>query len=80
MNWFTVGWILWLVWFVVEEGLAFATHGAYSTLSAHVWDWFSTKRNSNVSVNQSGWTRARHAALVMFLAWLSVHFVTGGWA
>jgi hypothetical protein len=41
VNWWTVFWILWIVWFLVEEGLALIHKGGTATLSAHVWDWFS---------------------------------------
>ncbi len=29
--------------------------------------------------DRSGWTQARRFILIAFMAWLSTHFVTGGW-
>jgi hypothetical protein len=78
VNWWTVGWVAWLVWFLVEEGLALFQKTGKATLSAHVWDWFSVHPRTE-GTKWTGWERARHAILVMFLAWLGVHFLTGGW-
>jgi hypothetical protein len=41
------------------------------TLSEHVWDWASIKGKGG------GW-RLRRVGLLMFLAWLVAHFLTGG--
>lgn len=68
---FTVGWILWVLWFAIEEGYALATHNMAGTLSDHVWYWFSIKGHSDF------W-RLRRFMLLSFLAWLSLHFLTGG--
>lgn len=82
MTAFTIGWILWLLWFVVEEGMAFKKGQTGNTLSEHVWKWFGIPDlNSKVPVTQepiTGWVRARRFALLAFMAWLAVHFLTGG--
>lgn len=78
MNWWTVFWILWILWFLIEEGLALHQKGGTTTLSAHVWDWFSVHPRTKGTA-LSGWERARHAALLLFMVWLLTHFVTGGW-
>ena len=78
MNWWTVGWIVWILWFVVEEGLALFAKGAHATFSAHVWDWFSIKPRTQGTTN-TGWQRARRTVLLLFMVWLVLHFVTGGW-
>ena len=70
MSLFTLGWILWLLWFVVEEGIALVMpdHGV-GTLSDHVWHWFDIHNKKAV---------ARHAVLLVFLVWLTVH-LSFGW-
>jgi hypothetical protein len=68
---YTTGWVLWILWFVVEEGVALATKSTPGTLSYHVWYWFSIKGHSEF------W-RLRRFLLLAFLAWLSAHFLTGG--
>lgn len=74
---YTVLWLAWLVWFLIEEGIALARGGPGATLSAHVWRWFGTDRNERHP--QSGWTRIRRVALAGFMLWLAIHFMTGGW-
>jgi hypothetical protein len=78
MNWWTVGWVAWIVWFAVEEGLALFHKSGTATLSAHVWDWFSIKPRTTGS-RLTGWERGRHAILLMGGVWLVTHFMTGGW-
>jgi hypothetical protein len=68
---YTAGWLLWILWFVIEEGYAFATHNMSGTLSDHVWYWFSINGHSDF------W-RLRRFMLLSFLSWLSLHFLTGG--
>lgn len=68
---FTIAWIMWLIQFGVTEGLALANKTPGDTLSEHIWKWFSIKDKS------TGW-RLRRAGLVMFLAWLVAHFLSGG--
>lgn len=68
---YTTGWILWILWFVIEEGWAFATKNMAGTLSDHVWYWFS------INGHDPFW-RLRRFMLLSFLAWLCAHFLTGG--
>ena len=83
MSLFTIGWLLWLAWFVVEEAVAFKSGTVGNTLSEHVWKWFGIPdANSKTTLTQepiTGWVRARRFALLAFLAWLVAHFLTGGW-
>lgn len=74
MDGWTIGWLVWLGWFAVEEGLALWRGGTPATLSGHVWRWFAVGGNSD----PTGWQRARRFALLAFLAWLAVHLTTGG--
>lgn len=72
MTAYTLGWLLWLLWFGVEEFLALKLHrGQGMTLSEHVWAWFAIG-------NQGRFWRLRRFALLSFLAWLCAHFLTGG--
>jgi hypothetical protein len=82
---FTWSWLVWIGLFVAIEGLAFAMHGKGFTLSEHVWKWFSipdaNDRHNNAIRNPQPVTwliRLRRFALLAFLAWLSLHFLTGG--
>ena len=68
---YTVLWILWILMFAVIEGFALKDKAEGDTLSEHVWKWFSIKKKGK------GW-RARRFALLAFLAWLVLHFLTGG--
>ena len=71
MSGWTVAWIGWIAMFATVEGAALVTKKPGATLSAHVWAWFSIKGKS------TGW-RARRFVLAAFLAWLVLHFLTGG--
>jgi hypothetical protein len=76
---FTVGWLLWFLYFAILEGVALFNSKPGDTLSEHVWTWFGTnfKRGENPR-QPSGWTRARRFVLLAFMAWLTLHFLTGG--
>lgn len=71
-------WVVWFTWFAAVEGMALVNSRAGDTLSEHVWAWFGTKRGPAGMRAPSGWTRARRFVLLAFMAWLSVHFLTGG--
>lgn len=68
---YTVLWLVWLAMFIAIEGQAFLYRVQGGTLSEHVWAWFSIK-------GKGAWWRARRFVLLAFLAWLTVHFLTGG--
>ncbi|WP_431728254.1 hypothetical protein [Verrucosispora sp. TAA-831] len=82
MSGWTWAWLAWFAWFSVVEGLALANSRKGDTLSEHVWAWFGTQRRQPGEPERprSGWTQARRVLLLAFMAWLSVHFLTGGWA
>lgn len=65
-------WVAWLALFVAIEGASLANKKKGDTLSEHVWDWFS--------VNEKGSRKRtiRMVGLFGFMAWLLVHFVSGG--
>jgi hypothetical protein len=70
----TAGWIGWVLWFAVEEGLALRK-GTYATLSGHIWKWFGM----NGADTPSPITRARRFTLVAGLAWLCAHLLSHGY-
>jgi hypothetical protein len=80
MSWWTVGWLAWLGAFVALEGPALMNKTQGDTLSEHVWKWFATSRADMKKDNgkTTGWVRVRRVILVGFMAWLSIHFATGG--
>jgi hypothetical protein len=74
MNGYTTGWIGWILYFIIEEGMALKTRTPNASFSAHVWQWFMVG-----GFNRPGpMPKARHAVLLMSMAWLLVHFATGG--
>lgn len=74
------GWVGWLLWFFIEEGLALYEAGWEATLSGHVWRVFAIKDSlGNLYGRTTAW-RLRRIALLGIMAWLTVHFLTGGWA
>lgn len=80
---FTIAWILWIAAFLVIEGIALFRKEKGDTLSEHVWKWFGTRRDVEYEVDESGqpkgWLRFGRFVLLAFMAWLTAHFVTGGW-
>lgn len=80
MSGYTIGWLAWIAWFLVEEGVSLFHGSTKDTLSGHVWAWFGINNGSGgpPSQNPAGWTRLRRFGLLAFLAWLSLHFLTGG--
>lgn len=62
---FTWSWVAWLAAFGVIEGIALFNKRKGDTLSEHVWKWFP--KNT-----------ARGLGLFAFMAWLFMHFVSGG--
>lgn len=70
MTWDAV-WGLWLLAFAVAESIALLNERPADTLSEKVWQWFSIKGRGRA------W-RIRRFTLLSFLAWLAVHFLTGG--
>lgn len=73
---FTYAWIFWIASFLVIEGIALHRSKAGDTLSEHVWIWFGTDRK--YGRKPTGGVQLRRFILLAFMAWLSVHFLTGG--
>lgn len=78
-----VWWLAWAVfglYFGIVEGFALANRRAGDTLSEHVWWLFATQRRKAGEEPRpvTGWVRFRRFVLLAFMAWLSVHFLTGG--
>lgn len=74
-DWFTLAWVVWIAYFLVVEGIALYKKHPGGTLSEHVWDWFSIKGEGKMGK----WWRVRRIALLALMAWLLVHFVSGGY-
>ncbi|MGW4158710.1 hypothetical protein [Streptomyces sp. NPDC004788] len=71
-------WVGWLAAFCAIEGRALFNKTEGDTLSEHVWKWFGTAQIAKAAGQPTGWVRLRRFALLAFMAWLSVHFLTGG--
>lgn len=72
MSGWTVAWIFWVAMFFAIEVPAIIRKDRGDTLSEHVWKWFG------VQGKPAGY-KARRFVLLTFMAWLSLHFLTGGW-
>lgn len=80
MSAWTWAWIGWGAYFLVVEGAALYRSQPGDTLSEHVWMLANTTRGPGPTGRQpSGWTRLRRFTLLAFVAWISAHFLTGGW-
>ena len=64
-------WALWLVAFCILEGIALLNRTPGDTLSENVWRTLLPARG------QKYW-RLRRFVLLAFMAWLTLHFLTGG--
>lgn len=75
-------WLGWGVYFLAVEAAALYDSKPGNTLSEHIWLWLGTQRRrpGEPERQRSGWTQLRRVLLLAFLAWLVVHFLTGGWA
>lgn len=73
MDIFTILWLVWLLFFAIVEGVALVNKVQGDTLSEHVWKWFDINGKHPV-----GWDRLRKFTLIAFMAWLTLHFLTGG--
>jgi hypothetical protein len=71
MSGWTVAWIVWIVLFFAIELPAVFNRCKGDTLSEHVWHWCAVREKSR------GY-RLRRTALLVLLAWLVAHFLTGG--
>lgn len=69
---YTLAWAGWGIWFAIVEWLAARNDEPGDMLSELVWSWASIKARARA------W-RWRRIALVAFLAWLTLHLLTGGW-
>jgi hypothetical protein len=58
--------------FAVVEGAALINKKPGDTLSEHVWSWFGIR-------GKPAGYKARRFALLAFMAWLTTHFLTGGY-
>jgi hypothetical protein len=76
---FEIAWAAWAGAFIVIEGIALKRKQPGDTLSEQVWRIFGTGRDVEYPKGQpSGLLRLRRFTLLAFLAWLSIHFLTGG--
>jgi hypothetical protein len=76
MNGWTIGWIGWGAWFAIEEGWALKTAGTRGTLSYLVWMLGGAR--GGLTRRPGPLLRARRFGLLAVMAWLSLHFLTGG--
>jgi hypothetical protein len=79
MDFWAWAWICWSALFLGLETAALVRKDKGDTLSEHVWRLLDvTNRNRGAAL---AWhVRLRRSVLVMGLAWLVVHLLTGGWA
>jgi len=68
----TLFWLLWIGLFFGIEIPALRNKVVGDTFSEHVWRWAAVKSQT------AAFKRLRRLALLVFVTWLSVHFLTGG--
>lgn len=73
MDLFTIGWLIWIAYFLVLEAFAIFSSREGRTLSAHVWVWFGAGKDWK----HNTWAWIRRTVLILFMIWLSLHFVFG---
>ena len=78
MNNFTWLWIGWIAAFVIIEGIALTNKKDEDTLSEHVWKWTGIGYFGRPRPVMTLGIRSRRFALLAFMAWLILHFLTGG--
>lgn len=73
-------WLVWFLYFAVVEAVALFNSRDGDTLSEHVWLWFGTARRKPGEPEReiTGWVRLRRFVLLAFVAWLGLHFLSGG--
>lgn len=76
----TLGWLGWFLWFGIEEALAVFYGGWEATLSGHVWRAFAIKDAHGDLEGRGKFWRARRILLIAIMGWLTIHFLSGGWA
>ncbi len=67
--WFTYGWYLWWVLFVILEGLALFNREDGDTLSEHIRKWFRVK-----DPRPTAFTWVMRSILMVTLLWFITHF------
>lgn len=67
----TWAWLVALGLLLALEVVALVNRQPGDTLSEHVWRWFSVG-------DRAPFWRLRRVVLLAFMAWLTVHFMTGG--
>jgi hypothetical protein len=72
MDGWTVAWLMWIALFLAIEGAAIFNRERGDTLSEKIWLWFAIK-------NKPRGYKMRRFVLLIFLVWLTAHFLTGGW-
>lgn len=87
MNAFTLGWLGFIAYFAILEGVALYRSGKAKgrgaedprdTFSEHIWVWFGVNRKGiGVDRGSNWWARVRRVILGAFLLWLTIHFMAG---
>ena len=72
MDWFTAAWLGWGGYFAIVEAKALLNDKTGDTLSEHIWRWFAVKDSNAANA------KVRRTGLLVGLAWLVTHFMTGG--
>lgn len=73
---YKIAWVLWVLIFVVVEGMALRNKRKEDTLSENMRILFGTERKPRGS---SRFVKLRRLVLLAGLAWFTVHILTPGW-
>lgn len=71
---FTIGWVAWILGFVLLEGIALARKPLGDTLSEHVWTWFRVRDRRPTVLTWAG-----RGVLLIAGVWLTGHLAFGWW-
>lgn len=72
MDWYTAGWLVWILTFFCLEVPALANKRGGDTLSEHTWKWFRVLDDRHTPT-----TWVLRGVLLLFLGWLFLHLGFG---
>lgn len=78
VDWSLWAWLGWAAYFLVVEIIAIRRSARGDTLSEHVWAWLGANARG-AHRPPTFWAWLRRLVILLFLTWLVVHLVTGGW-
>jgi hypothetical protein len=66
-SFYTIGWVIWVGWFVILEGASLIDKDPGDTFTEHLRRWGNLR-------GMDRWVKIRRAALALGIVWLLGHF------